>query len=321
MDFATRLNIPNTLPQDTQSREEYRSRFKSFLLDSMGIAHTEDTKVGDAFVRGVSGGERKRVSIIETLAARGSVVAWDNSTRGLDASTALEFVRALRCLTDEMGIATIVTLYQAGNAIYDLFDKVLVLDEGKQVYYGPREQARPFMESQGFVCQEGANVADFLTGVTVPSERQINPQYETRFPRNNVELQAAYRQSSIKPRMDLELSYPTSDEAKLNTETFVKAIRLDKSTRLPKSSPMTVSFVHQVQACIIRQYQILWGDKATFIIKQSSTIIQALIAGSLFYNASKDSSGLFVKGGSLFLALLFNALIAVRLQTLSKGTN
>jgi ABC-type multidrug transport system ATPase subunit len=79
MDFATRLNIPNTLPSTAQNREDWRIKFKEFLLDSMGIAHTEDTKVGDAFVRGVSGGERKRVSIIETLCTRGSVMAWDNS--------------------------------------------------------------------------------------------------------------------------------------------------------------------------------------------------------------------------------------------------
>jgi ABC-type multidrug transport system ATPase subunit len=79
MDFATRLNIPNTLPSTAQNREDWRIKFKQFLLDSMGIAHTEDTKVGDAFVRGVSGGERKRVSIIETLCTRGSVMAWDNS--------------------------------------------------------------------------------------------------------------------------------------------------------------------------------------------------------------------------------------------------
>ncbi|KZM19104.1 uncharacterized protein EKO05_0010170 [Ascochyta rabiei] len=311
MDFATRLNIPETLPNDTASREEYRVKFKNFLLDSMGISHTEDTKVGDAFVRGVSGGERKRVSIIETLCTRGSVMCWDNSTRGLDASTALEYTRALRSLTDAMGIATIVTLYQAGNGIYDLFDKVLVLDEGKQVYYGPREQARPFMEAQGFICGEGANVADYLTGVTVPSERQIKPEFESRFPRNNVELEKAYRESSIKANMDRELDYPSTQEAKLNTETFRRAISLDKSKRLSKKSPMTVSFSAQVQACVIRQYQIIWGDKATFFIKQASTIVQALISGSLFYDAPDTSAGLFVKGGALFLALLFNSLVAM----------
>lgn len=311
MDFATRLNIPHTLPRDADNAEEYRLKFKSFLMESMGISHTEDTKVGDAYVRGVSGGERKRVSIIETLANRGSVVCWDNSTRGLDASTALEYTRALRCLTDELGIATIVTLYQAGNGIYDLFDKVLVLDEGKQVYYGPREEARPFMESQGFICGDGANVADFLTGVTVPSERQIHPDFESRFPRNASELELAYRQSNIKATMDQELDYFNTEEAKNNTRGFIESMKLDRSPRLPKKSPMTVSFQDQVKACITRQYQVLWGDKQTFIIKQGSTIVQGLVAGSLFYNAPDNSAGLFVKGGSLFLALLYNGLMAM----------
>ncbi|KAH7394625.1 ABC transporter [Pyrenochaeta sp. MPI-SDFR-AT-0127] len=311
MDFATQLNVPHTLHKDTNSHEDFQKKFKSFLLDSMSIAHTVDTKVGDAFVRGVSGGERKRVSIIETLCARASVVCWDNSTRGLDASTALEYARALRCLTDATGTATIVTLYQAGNGIFDLFDKVLVLDEGKQVFYGTREQARPFMESQGFVCSDGANVADFLTSVTVPSERQIKPEFENHFPCNSIELEQAYRQSPIKTAMDLELEYPTTEEAKSNTRIFCEAMAMEKSPHLPKSSPMTVSFGQQVKACIIRQYQIIWGDKATFFIKQGSTLVQAVVAGSLFYNAPVNSSGLFVKGGSLFLALLYNALMAM----------
>ena len=311
MDFATRLNIPETLPKNAENREDYRTKYKAFLLDSMGISHTEDTKVGDAFVRGVSGGERKRVSIIETLCTRGSVMCWDNSTRGLDASTALEYTRALRSMTDALGIATIVTLYQAGNGIYDLFDKVLVLDEGKQVYYGSREEARPFMEAQGFICGDGANVADFLTGVTVPSERQIKPEFESRFPRTNTELAQAYQQSSIKTTMDRELDYPTTEEAKANTQAFCESMALDRSKHLPKKSPFTVSFGAQVKACIARQYQIIWGDKATFYIKQGSTIVQALIYGSLFYNAPDNSAGLFVKGGALFTALLHNALVAM----------
>lgn len=87
MDFATRLKTPFQVPDGVTSAEEMRVETRDFLLQSMGIEHTHDTKVGDAFVRGVSGGERKRVSIIETLTTRGSVFCWDNSTRGLDAST------------------------------------------------------------------------------------------------------------------------------------------------------------------------------------------------------------------------------------------
>ena len=160
VDFATRMKVP----AGEADPAVYQRETRESLLQTMGIAHTRDTRIGNEFLRGVSGGERKRVSIIETLATRASVYCWDNSTRGLDASTALGYTKAIRAMTDTFGLASIVTLYQAGNGIYHLFDKVLVLDEGKQLFYGPMNQARPFMEELGFICDDGANVADFMTG-------------------------------------------------------------------------------------------------------------------------------------------------------------
>ena len=76
----------------------------------LNITHTENTLVGDSFVRGVSGGERKRVSIAEMMTTRARVQCWDNSSRGLDASTALDFVRSLRIMTDVLGQTTFTTL-------------------------------------------------------------------------------------------------------------------------------------------------------------------------------------------------------------------
>ena len=177
---------------------------------------------------------------------------WDNSTRGLDASSALDFTRALRALTDELGLTTIVTLYQAGNGIFDLFDKVLVLDDGEQVYYGPRDQARPFMEHAGFVCDDAANVADFLTGVTVPKERKVREGCDS-FPRTAEELRAIYAKSKIKSIMDTELDFPTTQTAIDWTQEFRDAVGIDKHKSLPKKSPLTVSFSAQVKACVIRQ--------------------------------------------------------------------
>ncbi|KAF5699728.1 ATPase [Fusarium mundagurra] len=310
MDFASRLNVPFHLPEGV-THEELRVQMRDFLLRSMGIQHTVDTKVGDAFIRGVSGGERKRVSIIETLATQGLVFCWDNSTRGLDASFALEYTKAIRAMTDVLGLAFIVTLYQAGNGIYELFDKVLVLDEGKEVYYGPVEEAKTFMESTGFICQHGANVADYLTGVTVPTERQIHPDYQQRFPRTADALRAEYEKSPIYEHMRSEYDYPTSQIANERTKSFKEGVRHLKDKRLPDSSPMTVGFIEQTKACIIRQYQIVLGDKVVFFIKQFGMIVQALIAGSLFYNATSDSSGLFIKSGAVFFAILANSLIAM----------
>lgn len=223
----------------------------------------------------------------------------------------MDYTKAVRALTSVLGIASIVTLYQAGNGIYELFDKVLVLDGGKQIYYGPMLGARPFMEQFGFVCSEGANVADFLTGVTVPTERRIKAGFEKTAPRTSDALYAAYHESPICDQMRREYDFPASEEAAEKTRIFQEAIEGDKNSHLPKTSTLTVSFPTQVKACIVRQYQIIWGDKATFAIKQGSTLVQALVAGSLFYNAPDNTGGLFVKSGALFFALLFNSLLAM----------
>ena len=311
MDFATRVKIPAHRPKDMGTPQEWQKRFKNFLLRSMGIQHTNDTKVGNEYVRGVSGGERKRVSIVETMATRGSVYCWDNSTRGLDASTALEWTKAMRALTDVTGLSTIATLYQAGNGIFNLFDKVLVLDEGKQIFYGPREQARPFMEGIGLICDDSANIGDFLTGVTVPTERAVRPEFEQQFPRTAAAIREIYDRSDIRKRMESEYNYHNTDVAKENTVEFWESVKQEKADSLPKNSPLTTPLPGQIVSCIIRQYQIIWGDKATFSIKQLSCLVQALVTGSLFYDAPNNSAGLFVKGGALFFALLYNALVAM----------
>ena len=310
--FATRMKVPYHLPAGIKTHKDYVKFYKDFLLRSVGISHTAGTKVGDAYIRGVSGGERKRVSIIEVLATRGSVFCWDNSTRGLDASTALEWVKAIRVLTDVLGLTTIVTLYQAGNGIYEHFDKVLVLDEGKQIYYGPQKQAVPFMESLGFTRDSGSNRGDFLTGVTVPHERIIAPGYEISFPRTAEEIRQAYDRSNIKTLMLEECqTYPHGDEAVQNTAVFKEMTLRQKHQGVPDKAMSTASFTTQVYAATIRQYQLMWGDKSTLFLKQGATLIQGFLGGSLFYNAPDNSLGLFLKGGALFFSLLYNSLIAL----------
>ncbi|KAL2811226.1 putative ABC transporter [Aspergillus granulosus] len=312
IDFAARMKVPYHLPPGFESQETYVQSYKDFLLRSVGISHTARTKVGDAFIRGVSGGERKRVSILECLTTRASIFCWDNSTRGLDASTALEWIKAIRAMTDILGLTTIVTLYQAGNGIYEHFDKILVLDEGKQIFYGSQESAVPFMEELGFMMEPGSNRADFLTGVTVPTERLIAPGYEDKFPRTASDILYAYKRSSINEKMQKECqSYPTSEEAATNTAVFKEMVSREKHRGVPDTSSVTVDFITQVKAAIIRQYQLMWGDKPTLFMKQGATMIQALLGGSLFYSAPDNSVGLFLKGGALFFSILYNALIAL----------
>jgi len=140
--FALKTRTPGkNSRKEGESRSDYVNEFLRVVAKLFWIEHTMGTKVGNEFVRGVSGGEKKRVSIAEALITKASIQSWDNSTRGLDASTALEYVESLRSLTNMARISTSVALYQAGESLYNLFDKVLLIHEGHCCYFGPAEQA------------------------------------------------------------------------------------------------------------------------------------------------------------------------------------
>jgi len=94
-----------------------------------------------------------------------------SSTRGLDASTALEFVRALRIATDIARLSTAVSIYQASESLYQCFNKVCVIYEGKMAYYGPADQARQYFIDMGYEPASRQTTADFLVAVTDPFGR------------------------------------------------------------------------------------------------------------------------------------------------------
>ena len=100
----------------------------------------------------MSGGERKRVSIAEAVLSDAPLQCWDNSTRGLDSANAVEFCKTLRLCADVFGTASAVAIYQAPQAAYDLFDKVIVLYKGRQIYFGKASEARLYFEGLGFIC-------------------------------------------------------------------------------------------------------------------------------------------------------------------------
>ncbi|KAF2130694.1 hypothetical protein P153DRAFT_336486 [Dothidotthia symphoricarpi CBS 119687] len=278
------------------------------LLRMFGIQHTKYTPVGDEYVRGVSGGERKRVSIAETLASKSTVVCWDNSTRGLDASTALDYAKSLRIMTDISNRTTFVTLYQAGEGIYEVMDKVMVIDQGRCIYEGPAKAAKQYFLDLGFYCPDRQTTADFLTAVTDPTERQFREGFEDRAPKTPEDLQKAFRGSEAYKTVIRNISQ-YEDELKRSdysdAKDFKGAVHEGKSKTVSKKSPFTVSFIRQVLACTKREFWLTWGDKTTLYTKFFIIISNGLIVGSLFYGQPLDTSGAFTRGGSAFFSILF----------------
>ncbi|KAK5625343.1 hypothetical protein RRF57_001059 [Xylaria bambusicola] len=307
------LNVWQTLTfallnKTKKSGKEDIPLIASALMKIFGISHTKYTLVGDEYVRGVSGGERKRVSITETLASKSTVMAWDNSTRGLDASTALDYAKSLRIMTDITNRTTLVTLYQAGEGIYELMDKVLVIDDGREIYSGPAKEAKQYFIDLGFACPERQTTADFLTAVTDPKERRFRPGFEDKAPKTAEELEKAFRNSQNYQRLLEDVQ--DYEEHLQQTEfedmkRFEGAVQAGKSGNVSKKSPYTVSFPRQVMNCTKREFWLLFGDTTTLWTKLFIIISNGLIVGSIYYDQPFSTAGAFTRGGACFFSILF----------------
>jgi ATP-binding cassette subfamily G (WHITE) protein 2 (SNQ2) len=204
--FGLDTKVPGNRPGGV-SKNEFKNKVVDMLLRMFNIEHTKNTIVGNPFVRGISGGERKRVSIAEMMITGAAVCSHDNSTRGLDASTALDYAKSLRVLTNIYHQTTFVSLYQASENIYSQFDKVLVIDEGRQVYFGPVKEARAYFEGLGFLEKPRQTTPDYLTGCTDRFEREYK---EGRDPSNAPStpdaLAEAFNKSTYAAQLDAEMA-------------------------------------------------------------------------------------------------------------------
>lgn len=285
-----------------------------------GMSHTMNTLVGNEYIRGVSGGERKRISIIESLATDSSVTCWDNSTRGLDASSALDYARSLRIMTDTCGKATLLTLYQASDAIYELMDKVLLIDEGRMIFQGRACEAKRYFEDLGYECAEMQTTSDFLTSITLPERRRFRAGWEHRAPKGPIELEAAFRQSTAFKKIEesIDKYYCRQRSEKANelsqtdsecgsVEEFKQSLQRDKSRFVSSKSPYTISLFRQIVLCSQRQIWQLKGHTSPLYIKIMSAVVNGLLIGSMFYNQPQTTEGMYSRGGILFYSSILLA--------------
>ncbi|KAJ5603081.1 hypothetical protein N7537_006037 [Penicillium hordei] len=306
--FALDTKTPGKRPFGV-SKAEFKEKVTNLLLKMFNIEHTANTVIGNQFIRGVSGGERRRVSIAEMMITSATVLAWDNSTRGLDASTALDFAKSLRILTNIYKTTTFVSLYQASENIYKQFDKVLVIDNGRQVFFGPASEARSYFEGLGFREKPRQTTPDYLTGCTDPFEREFKDGRSTDdVPSTPQALVEAFDKSVFSETLDQEMkSYREQiQKEKKIYDDFEIANKEAKRKFTSESSVYSIPFHLQTWALMQRQFLLKWQDKFALTVSWVTSVGIAIILGTVWLNQPKTSAGAFTRGGLLFISLLFN---------------
>lgn len=340
LEFAAAMRTPRArLPGIT--RQDRVQHVVQVMLTVFGLSHTKNTIVGNDYVRGVSGGERKRVSIAETALSEAAISAWDNSTRGLDAESALHFVSRLRTLSDRKRWKSIsfddpiadniivtqssnaAAIYQSSQAIFDLFDKIIVLYEGREIFFGRASSAPAYFERMGWKRHARQTSGDYLTTVTDPEQRIAIDGYENSVPRTPEDFSNYWHRSTEYACLmeEIEQYREKFDLQQETTRRQFESIRHSlKAKGMLRKATQTVSFPLQTALCAKRSWQQLWNDKASTFTTLIGEVIIGLVVGSIFYGTPETSDAFFSYGSVLFFSVLLNVLMSVTdIHNLYKG--
>ncbi|CAM0878459.1 unnamed protein product [Alopecurus aequalis] len=262
-------------------------------LKVLGLDICADTMVGDDMIRGISGGQKKRVTTGEMLTGPARALFMDEISTGLDSSSTFQIVKYVKQLVHVMNETVMISLLQPPPETYNLFDDIILLSEGYIVYHGPRENILEFFEASGFRCPDRKGVADFLQEVTSKRDQQQYwyRQEEQYRPVSVPEFAERFKSFHVGQHMLKEMQIPFE-----KSKTHPAALTTKK---------YGLSSMESLKAVMSREVLLMKRNSFIYIFKVSQLIILGLMAMTVFLRV-KMPSGQISDGTKFFGALTFS---------------
>ncbi|KAF5199945.1 Abc transporter g family member [Thalictrum thalictroides] len=290
------LSLAAELQLPTMSSVEDREEYVNNLLFRLGLVNCADSNVGDAKVRGISGGEKKRLSLACELIASPSVVFADEPTTGLDAFQAEKVMETLRKLAED-GHTVICSIHQPRGSVYVKFDDILLLVEGALVYAGPaHEEPLSYFSKFGYTCPDHVNPAEFLADL-------ISIDYSSS--------ESVY--SSQKRIDSLVEAFSQNTSTVLYATPLTRKQNFNMSTKLVKNSVIKRkgSWWRQFWLLLKRAWMQASRDGPTNKVRARMSIASAMIFGSVFWRMGRSQTSIQDRMGLLQVAAINTAMAAL----------
>nr|XP_029118580.1 ABC transporter G family member 36-like isoform X10 [Elaeis guineensis] len=268
-----------------------------YMLKILGLEICADTMVGDEMRRGISGGQRKRVTTGEMLVGAARALFMDEISTGLDSSTTFQIVNSLRQSVHALSATAVISLLQPAPETYELFDDIILLSEGQIVYQGPREHVLEFFESMGFKCPKRKGVADFLQEVTSRKDQRqywAHPDEHYRYVPVR-EFAEAFQSFHIGQVIGNELSIP-----------------FDKSKSHPAvltTSKYGVNKKELLKTNLARELLLMKRNSFVYIFQATRIVIVSLITMTTFLRTEMHRES--VSDGGIYMGALFYGLVTI----------
>ncbi|CAN6577466.1 unnamed protein product [Malus baccata var. baccata] len=264
-----------------------------YVLKILGLDTCADILVGDDMRRGISGGQKKRVTTGEMLVGPAKVLLMDEISTGLDSSTTFQICRCMRQLVHIMDVTMVISLLQPAPETFELFDDLILLSEGQILYQGPRESVLEFFERMGFKCPERKGVVDFLQEVT---SRKDQEQYWLK-------KSQPYRYISVPEFVEAFNSFRIGQQLASDLGVPYEKSRAHPAALVTKK--YGISNWELFKACFAREWLLMKRNSFVYIFKTTQITIMSLIALTVFLR-TEMSVGTVQDGGKFFGALFFS---------------
>ncbi|OJD36675.1 abc transporter [Diplodia corticola] len=189
LNFAAKLSLPSSV-----SKSERLARIQA-LMRSFGLRNQAKTLIGTPIRKGISGGQKRRVSVASQLITSPKILFLDEPTSGLDSAASHEVISFVRNIAKENNLIVITSIHQPSTQTFNLFDKVLLLSQGKTVYNGPISTMNNYLAALGYPIPMYTNPAEFIIDLV-----------NTDFASDSCKAEARLR--------DLQEKWTNSEEAK-----------------------------------------------------------------------------------------------------------
>ncbi|RLN06103.1 hypothetical protein BBO99_00009251 [Phytophthora kernoviae] len=272
--------------------------YPDVIIKQLGLENCKNTIVGNAMLRGVSGGERKRVTTGEMEFGMKYMTLMDEISTGLDSAATYDIISTQRGIAKTLQKTVVIALLQPSPEVFALFDDVMILNEGEVMYHGPRDQAVPFFESLGFKCPPDRDEADFLLDLGTNQQHSYEvdlPAGMVYHPRSASEFAEIFRRSAIHQRMLQALDDPHRPELLRNV-----GAHMDHMPEFRRG------FWENTRTLMKRQTMVTLRNTAFIKGRCLMVVLMGLIYASTFWQV--DPTDVQVALGVMFQAVLFLAL-------------
>jgi len=283
------------------------------VMQAMGLTRVKDTFVGDQqTVRGVSGGEKKRVTVSEMSVGGFPVLCMDEISTGLDAATTYDICKLLGEVNTLANYVKIVTLLQPPPETFALFDELVLLSDGQVIYSGPIVQVVPYFESLGYKLPDRMDPADWLQALPTKDGAQFlkgtesdssgdEALIETPKHLSSEEFHKKFYESDLGQKILAGLEKPI-EVSENNQEIVTDELLKYMKTRFRNSSWGSLKLL------VYRECLIWWRDKTGIRTRIVQNLLMGLIAGTVFWQAWEDTTSVL---GILFQSMFFISLGAI----------